>query len=170
MRIAIITTLALLALVTPAAAADGWFTLNDPDGVFRIDMPQEPVTVTTMHPGANGGQWKETRYMIQGDGRLMMTMVADHDGPAITSDEALDRAVTGLQQHGRTLKSQASVTVDGHVGRDVILITDTGSTLKDRLFFVGNRLYQVLAGLPANPPQDQVDAADRYAHSLHFLK
>ncbi len=67
------------------AAGDTWFTLHDPDGVFQIEMPQEPVMATRTSPGPDGQQAKEVQYLFEDGARMMLVLVADQAGPSVAT-------------------------------------------------------------------------------------
>jgi hypothetical protein len=169
MRIAGILALALLT-AAPAAAEDTWSTFTDPAGVFRIEMPQEPVAITGTHPTPDGRTAKGETYVVNRGATGMMVKVDDYVGPPQDPAVLLERGVAGLQLHDRKLVSDASITIGGHVGRAVALVAATGARMTDRLFFIDNRIYQMLTTVPANASKDQVDMVERCAASLHFLK
>jgi len=170
MRIAGITGLALALLTATAFAADTWSTFTDPSGTFRLEVPQEPVVISRTRPAPNGGQAKGEAYMVSRGSSGMLVKVDDYVGPPADPAVLLQRGIDGLQLHGRKLVSDAPITVDGHVGRDVALVTATGATMTDRLFVIDNRIYQVLTTVAAGAQKDQIDMVTRYSGSLHFLK
>jgi hypothetical protein len=168
MRLVILAALPLL-LVGTAASADSWFAFRDPDGGFTVDLPGTPTVNHDSVQGNDGQPIGMLEYTIDHGASAMVVIVSDMTRfPNADSGAVIDGAVGGAKGSAQTTVSDTISTVDGQVGRDVVLIDKDSNHIEDRIFFVNHKLYQVMTVLPSTPDPDATSQAQRFQASFHF--
>lgn len=131
-------------LLLTAAAADP-FPFKDEAGRFSAEFPAEPTLDKREGSSANGPHMHYTWEVDLEDGHFSVTYTEYTTPPAKNYDKNIMALLAAT--HGRLLR-QARIDQDGIDGREVVTLTPDNAVMRQRLFQVGNRLYQVLYGGP----------------------
>ena len=158
-----------------APAADAWHKVA-PDGAgFTAEFPEPPEHLVQTLSSATGIEAELNQYKLAEEltGRMMMVSYNPLVGQLVDfgdPDAALARLVAD-QKSGprRTLVSERALTLDGHKGHELIMISEDLGNDKMRItwgvFIVGYRLYQLMA--TANDDASQA-RADRFLDAFRF--
>ena len=165
-KLAVILSLVFLAL--PVFAADAWVDFNDPQGIFRVSFPQAPQSSSTSTKAADGTDIPLTQYMVADGDSAVMVMVGDFSGRTIDPQALVNGVVQSFQSQDRTLISRGPDLLDGQSGENLVLTDTDGDRLRDRIFFVKGKLYQVLSVIPKDATQEDADIVSRFSASFHF--
>lgn len=156
--------------ISPLDEKPTWTELNSPDGGFKLLMPGESFkqTLTLETPT---GKIVHNIYRAAKGGVICLVDYADFPkevtDPATikaTFDEVRDELLKGAQAK---LDSEATISLDGHPGREIKLILP-GSEAKARLYIVNRRFYQLLI---INMPMLNKDASvlDKFFESFKLV-
>jgi hypothetical protein len=161
---------ALTLSLVPAEAAP-WVQFTDPNGQFSVMFPHAPWVQTTNTKDADGTTTPITEYAApEGDGKAaMLMMVADLPGLNVDPQRVMDLAIALFAQDPKnSVQSNETQTLDGHVGRYLVLIDKDKNRISDRIFLFGGHMYQALT--VTRPDASATDLADvqRFSDSLHF--
>src|SRR5215211_8115284 len=125
--------------------ASGWKEFSSAEGQFTVFLPGTPRTdIATV--GTPFGQLKSHFFVLEtGTFLYYISYVDNPEGPQTPEetkaalDKSRDRA---LAKH--RLISEKDITLDGIVGRELLVERDTGLILKRRFFYARQRLYHVI--------------------------
>lgn len=157
MRTRALVPAALLAVALAGAAlAQGWKPYNSAPGKFSIDFPGTPETrsqdITT-----RVGKVKMHLFQVAKGQSAFLVSYSDYPASAIKGsdpkkmlDGARDGAVSNVQ--GKLL-SEKGMSIGGNPGRE-LKVEAKGLSMTQRMFLVKNRLYQVLALVPIDRPNN----------------
>ena len=145
----------VMAQTRPATAkndkASGWKEFSSAEGQFTVSLPGTPMT-DIASVGTPFGQLRSHFFVLETGTFLYYVSYVDlpagPETPEETKaalDESRDRA---LAKH--RLISEKDVTLDGIVGRELLVERDTGLILKGRFFYAKQRLYHVILTAPPN--------------------
>jgi hypothetical protein len=166
----ILTVLPFLVLTTAASAA-GWLAFSDPAGQFTVDLPGTPTVGHDSVTNSDNTQVDMLEYTIDRGDNALVVIISDLTRyPNADASKVIDGAVGGAKGSAVTTLSDTIASVDGQVGREVLLIDKDGNHIDDRIFFVGGKLYQVMYVLPSAPTPAETADARRYAASFHFTQ
>lgn len=141
-----VTSFSLLLLVSVFGAGQS-SQFRSTEGRFSITMPGQPTeSVVTVSKGT----WENhSNTFTYTDADLNQYMVAYSDRTnaeprKATNEEVFDKIRKGLliATDGKLLRESA-VTLNGIVGRELVIERSGDSVQTERLFFVGDRVYQV---------------------------
>lgn len=135
-----------IAQTRPAAPKDGasnWKEFNSTEGGFTVSFPGTPKT-TVDDVDSNVGPVKTHVFTLEVDDLFFYVSYADSAAPTPkerepTLDRIRDRAVARHR-----LLSENSITVDGIVGRELLIQREIGLIMRGRYFFAKGRLYFVI--------------------------
>lgn len=153
-------------LFTPALAGDSWSTFRDPGGVFAVDMPGTPTVSADKTKAGDGSDVPILSYVIDRGTSAMIVMVGDFTGFTVDPGKAIDNGVASILA-SKTAQSNKIDQLDGQVGRN-LLFADAENQYTDRIFFVNNKLYQVLTVVPRSGDAAEKTVAARFSASFHF--
>ena len=131
--------------------ASGWKEFSSAEGQFTVLLPGTPkADIATV--GTPVGPLKSRFFVLETGTFLYYVSYVDlPEGPQ-TSEEnkaALDKSRDrALAKH--VLISEKDITLDGIVGRELLVERDTGLILKGRFFYARQRLYHVILTAPPN--------------------
>jgi hypothetical protein len=160
-RIWIACTAAWLLMVGTAAA----FSLKDEVGKFAAVFPAEPTLDKREGASASGPHVHYTWEVDVGDRHFSVTYT-EYKTPPVKN---YDKNIMGLLAATKgKLVHQARIEQDGVDGREVVTFLPDNAVMRQRLFQVGNRLYQaVYAGPLGTEARADVEA---FMTSFQLLK
>lgn len=131
----------------PKDGASKWKEFNSAEGGFTVSFPGTPKTTVT-DLDSNVGPVKTRLFTLEVDDLAFFISYADSAPPApkereTTLDKIRDRAVARHR-----LLSENSITVEGIVGRELLIQREIGLIMRGRYFFAKGRLYYVIVTAP----------------------
>ena len=175
-----VTTILLAALLcssviaqtrsAPAKDASAWKEFSSSEGQFTVSLPGTPKT-DIASVGTPFGQLKSHFFVLETGSFLYYVSYVDLPGGPQTPEEnkeALDMSRDrALAKH--RLINERDVTLDGIVGRELLVERDNGLILQGRFFYAKQRLYHVILTAPLNvvfrrgkPSPDAKDRTDLF--------
>lgn len=143
----------LVSVLLAACAGGSWEEFTSTEGAFSVLMPKKPSRETQTVDTSLGpieiqffsAELADTVYMVAYSD-YPAAFVAQSN-PVVILDGARDGAVANVK--GK-LVSEHVIFIGGNTGRELrIEIPDAKMTAVSRIFLVNNRLYQVMALMPA---------------------
>jgi hypothetical protein len=143
----------------------GAFSFKDEAGKFSAKFPGEPTLDKREGASATGRHVHYTWEVDVDDRHFSITYTEYATPPA----KNYDKNIMGLLAATKgKLVRQAGVDLDGIDGREVVTLLPDNAVMRQRLFQVGNRLYQaVYAGPFGTEARADVDA---FLDSFRLLK
>ncbi len=149
-----------LSLLAGCAQTPTATSFAPPGGGFSVQMPG----TVEERAGDNG-----THMFLSGeDNDAYIVAYTDlQKSSEANADELLDNARNGLLADGkRKLISEKKITVEGHPGRDLRTITQSGFNTRFKIVVKGKRLYQIGVVIPKDKtPQPDTTS---FFNSFHF--
>ena len=150
--------------------ASDWKEFSSAEGQFTVSLPGTPRT-DIASVGTPFGQLKSHFFVLETGMFLYYVSYVDLPGGPQTPEEtkeALDQSRDrALAKH--RLISEKEITLDGIVGRELLVERDIGLILKGRFFYAKQRLYHVILTAPPNvvfrdgkPSPDPKDRTDLF--------
>jgi hypothetical protein len=133
------------AWLTLSAAAADPFQLRDEVGRFAVTFPDEPTLDKTEGASENGPHVHYTWGVDVEERHFSITYTEYVKPPAKNYDK---NVMLLLKATNGRLVSQARVILGDIDGREVITLLPNNQIMRQRLFQVGNRLYQAVYGGP----------------------
>jgi hypothetical protein len=143
--------LSLPLLLGAAAQQDlpeGWQTVTSKDGKFKVAMPGK-VTEKKQQVKTGSGDLKVT--LLIADGRkdsnfvVSFTDYPEADVKKGSVKKRLDQARDGaVSSAGGKVREEREIKLKKHPGRHVVIEKEDDVIARMRLFYVGQRLYQVM--------------------------
>jgi hypothetical protein len=130
-------------LLAGSAAA---FQFEDEAGKFSARFPAKPTSFKEKGEAATHYVWLLKLGEREFFEREFMVTYAEYTAPRVKNYDK--NVMVLLKQSGGKLIHQAKVEQDGVDGREVITLLPNGAVMRQRMFQVGNRLYQVFYGGP----------------------
>jgi len=118
------------------------------EGAFSVTLPGEPKESSQDMSSQNGPTVLHI-FQLEGDEGKIFFMVgySDYQTP-LNVTTSLEGVINGqLEGLKGKLTSDKMVTVDGHPGRSVTIEAE-GGNYSSSIYIAGNRLYQVMFGMP----------------------
>jgi hypothetical protein len=130
-------------LLSPAMAEA--FDFKDDDGRFSAQFPAEP-TLDRQEGASPAGPHVHYTWEVDVEDRHFSVTYTEYTTPPVKN---YDKNVMGLlaATKGR-LMSQAKIDQGGIDGREVVTLLPDNTVIRQRLFQVGNRLYQAFYAGP----------------------
>lgn len=126
-----------------------WKTQISKDGAFSVAMPSSAKAEKRVVKTATG---QLDVHMLVAEGRdeaLYAVSYSDFPEAEVkrnTVAKRLDNARDGAVSSARgKLRSEKSITLDNHPGREIVVEKDGAVVAKMRIYVINNRLYQVMA-------------------------
>jgi hypothetical protein len=158
-------TMALVAAWLMLAAAAGAFQLKDEVGRFSARFPSEPTLDKVQGSSALGPHVHYT-WEVDVDDRHWSVTYTEYSTPPVKN---YDKNVMNLLAATKgKLVWQGRIEQSGFDGREVVTLLPNNTVMRQRMFMVGNRLYQVLYGGPAGS-ETHADA-ETFLTSFELLK
>ena len=160
--IAGIALAAALAVLAQTAIA---FEFKDEAGKFTAQFPASP-TLDRQQGSTYAGSNVHTTWEVEHGGRHFSVTYTDYSTAPVKN---YDKNVMGLlaATKGKLLR-QSKIEVDGMDGREVYTLLPDNAVMRQRLFQVGNRLYQaVYAGPFGTESREDVET---FMTSFRILK
>ena len=156
-RSRLVRALPLILVVAALLAGCGgttWTEFSSADGAFSVLMPGTPTEETQTEDTDLGPidvhlftfEKGEVAYLVGYN--VFPAAVVEAATPAVLLDSARDGQVETVKG---TLVSETEITLGTYPGRDLEIQvegSDGTSSLRSRLFMVGDRLYQLVVGGP----------------------
>jgi hypothetical protein len=157
-----------ILILAPANAAP-WVNFTDPKGQYSVMFPIAPTakTATTWGPGKH---FPVTAYAVmEGTARLLL-MVTDTSFESVNADakSVLDGQEANVLQ-GIRADTAKDITIDGVTGR-YLKFGRNGERCISEIFFSRNHLYQLIANTSPTASAQDVQDAQRFGVSFHFVK
>jgi hypothetical protein len=157
MHLVLASILSLISLVVCSGLPPQWQTYSSTEGRFAVSVPDEPRISTVTTDSANG---QILTHIVSATDKdlneyVVSWTVYDRDLESKGTEKNLDRMRDALiQSKGGKLSNAASVSLHSHSGRAATFIDGDGRTVNVRFFFIGKRVFQVMAESrnPANLP------------------
>lgn len=153
---------AILALLAGCHAKTEWQTFSPAGGNFSVEMPGAPADKSHTQNTANGAMTSHLFIYTAKDAAYAVSYV-DRPAPKDGSDPEkwLDtvRDAEVAKSGGKLLAAATLKLGNGAPGREIQVTLTQGDgkhAMRDRLYLVDKRLYQVLVVVP----QDQIDSDD----------
>jgi len=131
--------------------ASGWKEFRSAEGQFTVSLPGTPITdIATV--GTPFGDLKSHFLVLETGTFLYYVSYVDLPAGPTTPEEnkaALDQSRDrALAKH--RLISEKDITLDGIIGRELLVERNTGLILRGRFFYAKQRLYHVIITAPFN--------------------
>ncbi len=139
----------VLALSASAASAQGWLTIKPGDGRYSIDMPSQPKETKQTALTAAGPTELHQFAVAVGKSEAFVTTYGDFPTgslkrpPAMLMSEIENTVLSGMK--GGRLRSHQVIALGQYPGRAFTIDLPDGTVYDQRVYFVGNRLYQNIA-------------------------
>jgi len=139
-------TLRLLGLLLALACSRAeWTTLRSPEGGFAVEMPAVPELARHIVETVVGPLDFTVHSARLGSASYQIIWVEYPEGVIEDPEAVLDAARDGaVARSGSRLVREERIEIEGHPGREIELDVQGRIVGLDRLFLVGNRLYQIL--------------------------
>jgi hypothetical protein len=138
-----------LSGLASVAQAQGWLSLTPGDGKYAIDLPGKPEeTRQTVNTAA--GPADSHRFTLKlGDDEAFITSYSDFRPGAVTRPPAelmqdVEKGVLASLPNGK-LRGHEAIVLDKYPGRAFVIELPDGTLYAQRVYLVGNRLYQNIA-------------------------
>jgi hypothetical protein len=173
--------LAILLLTATASLAQTvyktveWTEFRSEEGGFKATFPNRP-TKNDQEVNGPAGKIPSVQVVTIVAPSTFMVTYADYPKSAPSDVQALRAHYDGfsslvIQGTGSKLIGQRDAVASGQLGRE-IEATIGRSTVKYRVYWVGNRLYQVITSVPtetASEPEIQKEVA-KFLDSFELIK
>jgi hypothetical protein len=131
------------------AEEEKWQTFTSKEGRFSVSLPGKPMEKTEQ-VAAPGGKKKELRTFTLASASDQIYHLNYHDYPkdVIQEDKNKEAAFDALRKAlGGKVLSEKKITVGKSKapGRELLIELATKNLYRARVFFIGNRLFQVVA-------------------------
>jgi hypothetical protein len=138
--------LAALAACLLLAGSAGAYQFKDEEGKFSAQFPAEPVLDKREGQSATGPHVHYT-WEVDVEDRHFSVTYTEYVTPPVKN---YDKNVMGLlaATKGRLIH-QAKIEQDGVDGREIITLLPDDAVIRQRMFQVGNRLYQAVYAGPS---------------------
>ena len=136
----------------PAKAdnASGWKEFSSAEGQFTVSMPGTP-TADIINQGTPFGTLKSHFFVLKTDQFLYYVSYVNLPAGPQTPEEnkaALDKSRDRALVNRRLIKEN-DITLDGIVGRELLIVGGDDLILKGRFFYATQRLYHVIVTAPS---------------------
>jgi hypothetical protein len=170
--------LCVLALLAPSCrkkVADPWREFSAADGRFKVLIPVVPrEQVEKLDTPA--GAVEAHVLMADGYGKIVGFGLFWSEYPEVAFqqlkpeqilDASRDSAVGNI--HGSLVREQ-KIELDGHPGREIVIkVLDSDVLVRQRMFLVGRRLYQINCVLH-EPERTAATEVERFLTSFKLVK
>ena len=156
--------------LSPLDEKPAWTEFNSPEGGFKLLMPSEPVKQTLTFESPTGKIVHNIFRAAKGgvfcivDYADLPKEVTDPATIKAAFDEVRDELLKGAQ--GK-LGSEATITLDGHPGREIKIILPGGEA-KARLYVVNRRFYQLVI-IKLSRPDKASNEIDKFFDSFKLV-
>ena len=155
----------LLALACSRAE---WTTVSSPEGGFEVEMPAVPELARHTVDTVVGPLEFTVHSARLGSASYQIIWVEYPEGAIEDAEAVLDAARDGaVARSGSRLVREDRIALDGHPGREIELDVQGRIIGLDRLFLVGNRLYQIL--LAGDAGDLRSEEATRFLESFRLI-
>jgi hypothetical protein len=165
MRTWIARALGMIAACMLLAVGAAAFQFRDEVGRFSATFPAEP-TLDKQEGSSYAGPHVHYTWEVEYEGRHFSVTFTEYARPPVKN---YDKNVMGMlaATKGRLLR-QTKIDMGGLDGREIYTLLPDNAVIRQRLFQVGNRLYQaVYAGPFGTESRDDVEA---FMTSFQILK
>jgi len=160
-----VRSLGVMAATLLMALAASAFQFKDEAGKFAARFPAEP-TMDKQEGSSALGPHVHTTWEVDVDDRHWSVTYTEYTTPPVKN---YDKNVMGLLAATKgKLVWQGKIEQGGFDGREVVTLLPDNKVMRQRMFMVGNRLYQVLYGGPAG--SETGADAETFLTSFQLLK
>ena len=139
-----LTTLLAAPLPTAAPAApQTWEYYTYAQSGFTVQFPAPPATSVGTYKTRDGAAVPSLTWAVQQDGVAYSVMVADFSSRPMNDQSAMNDAIATLKETGE-IKVDTNERIDRNFGHDITLVGKDGSRSAIAIFYVGNRLYELI--------------------------
>ena len=131
-----------------------------------VQFPGDPMAITATFPAAGDAAAPTTIYSLR-QGALTLTLIVTDLSKGGSTDLAERLALRDIRAGGE-VKQDVDQCVSGQDGRELAIVGKDGGLLKDSVFAVGGKLYQLEAKLAPGADDDAAGAAVRFQQSMRF--
>ena len=157
-----------LLLAALPAAAQAWKAYSYADTGFAIQLPAAPAVSTGVFRAPDGTTAPSTVYTLAAPDIVYSMTVADFTARPMQEQAALQMAQKAFAATG-AVKLDVQERVDRHFGRQMSVVSPDGARQTVSLFYVNNRLYELVGrSLPPDPTAGSAKAL-RFQQSLEFI-
>lgn len=142
-----------------------WASYRSVPGRFTVIAPGAPTERTVPVKTAGGATVNRVQVLFADlDPIAFAVMYSDYPAnERVSLDQARDSGVQAVK--GRLLR-ESPITLGGYAGRDLTIEIPEGQVARQRLFAVGQRLYQVIV---IGPESQAALAVERFLTSFRLL-
>jgi hypothetical protein len=169
----VLALVAVLALVCAAVEAADAYTLRSDEGKFVAEFSAEPKYKDYEEKAHDGQQYVRHEWMLDQGEKAWLVSYNDYRRGTISDaglDKSFENAIRGTTQGVKgELRNTTKLDNAGIAGREALIFsTSYKLMLRQRIFFVGDRIYQILY---VGPPGTETDGAvDAFLSSLKILR
>ena len=160
---------ALLFLTPGAALAEGdfpWPEFSYPEAGFAAQYPAEPKLEMRDYATAQvpAGSVRERVYSTNSGGVIYTVNVADFTRTPAEKEKTIEEAVKKTTARGKVTHDESGARIDFNYGREVRVEDADGTSYTNAIFFIDNRLYQIMVTYP------KVNSDPVGSSGIHFFQ
>ena len=164
-----LTTLLAAPLPTAAPAApQTWEYYTYAQSGFTVQFPAPPATSVGTYKTRDGAAVPSLTWAVQQDGVAYSVMVADFSSRPMNDQSAMNDAIATLKETGE-IKVDTNERIDRNFGHDITLVGKDGSRSAIAIFYVGNRLYELIGKALAPNADAGTARTARFQQTLSFI-
>jgi hypothetical protein len=149
-----------------AAAESGWQEFSYPESGFAAQYPSRPAVADQDYKTAQTpeGTVKQRVYSSNSGGVIYAVSIADFTRAGADKDKAIDEAAKNLMALGKMTHDESGARIDWNYGREIRVEDANGTSYTDAIFFIDNKLYQLMVTYPA------VNSDPNGSSGIHFFQ
>ena len=118
------------------------------EGAFSVALPEEPKEKSQDISSKNGPTTLHTFVVERNEGKIFYLVGYSDYQTILDTTSSLENVISGqVESLKGKITSDKMITLDGHTGRSVTIEAE-GVTFFSSVYVAGNRLYQVMFGMP----------------------
>jgi hypothetical protein len=164
---------AAIILLCALAGAAHAYTLKSSEGAFAAEMLAEPGYKRLDETAKDGQQYVRHEWLLDQGAKAWIVSYNDYKAGTIAKqglEKSFENAIKGSTQAVKgELRSTTKIDNYGVAGREAqIFMSSYNLVMRQRVFFVGDRLYQAIYVGPPGSEKDQV--VDDFMKSLNMKR
>lgn len=169
----IFAAFAALALICAIGHAAHAYTLRSDEGKFVAELAAEPKYKKFEEKAKDGQQYVRHEWMLDQGEKAWLVSYNDYRRGTISGqglEKSFENAIRGTIQGVKgELRNTTKLSNDGIAGREALIFSPSFNLiLRQRIFFVGDRIYQILYVGP--PGSEKESAVDEFLASLKIQR
>ena len=141
-------TISSLLLSGTVYATHSTAKFTSKDGAFSVTLPEEPKEKSEDISTKNGPTALHTFQVEQNEGKIFYMVGYSDYQTSLDSTASLEGVINRqVESMKGKITSDKMITLDGHPGRSVTIEAE-GTIFFSSVYTAGNRLYQVMFGMP----------------------